>query len=133
MDAAVVFVVLVVAAGASASRGGMLLGGQYPASEHEQGVQKAMTFAMQEYNKQSNDMFLNTITKVNGVTKQLVSGTVYRIDAVVSRTECKKSAVGVQNCPVHTDGNFAKSMNCQFEVLTIPWQRENKLQKKTCD
>ncbi|OCT78241.1 cystatin [Xenopus laevis] len=130
MAAAVVFV-LFVAAAASASRA-TLLGGPVPASENEQGVQKALSFAMQEYNKQSNDMFLSTITKVNGVTKQLVAGTLYKIDAVVSRTECKKAAVDVQNCPLHTDQKFIKSMSCKFEVLNVPWKRENKLRKKEC-
>ncbi|KAE8602868.1 hypothetical protein XENTR_v10014158 [Xenopus tropicalis] len=131
MDAAVVVMFLMVAAAASASRG-TAVGGLRPASVNEQGVQQAMAFAMEEYNKRSNDMFVNTITKVNGVTKQIVAGTLYRIDADIARTECKKSAVGVQNCPLHTDPDFVKSMNCKFEVFSVPWMRTISLEKHEC-
>ncbi|KAG8444753.1 hypothetical protein GDO86_009793 [Hymenochirus boettgeri] len=46
------------------------LGGPSVASVKEDGVQRAMVFAMNEYNRRSNDMFVNNWYKVNNVTKQ---------------------------------------------------------------
>ncbi|KAG8444752.1 hypothetical protein GDO86_009793 [Hymenochirus boettgeri] len=109
------------------------LGGPSVASVKEDGVQRAMVFAMNEYNRRSNDMFVNNWYKVNNVTKQIVAGVLYKIDAVVARTKCKKPTVNFPSCAFHTDPSFAKNMNCKFEVLAVPWQRRNELKKIECN
>ncbi|KAM4772677.1 cystatin-like [Rhinophrynus dorsalis] len=125
---ALVFSLVVVALGARVS----MPGAPIDASEQEEGVQRALAFAINEYNKGTNDMFVSTISHVNSVRKQIVSGIKYLIDVDIARTTCKKSTLDAAKCAFHTEPNFVKTMNCKFEVYVIPWLRQTSLTANAC-
>uniref|UniRef100_A0A8D0GZY2 Cystatin C n=1 Tax=Sphenodon punctatus TaxID=8508 RepID=A0A8D0GZY2_SPHPU len=95
--------------------------GRSPVMWHEEGVQRALQFAMSEYNKASNDKFASRVAEVIQAKKQIVSGIRYILDVKVGRTTCTKSAP-----------DMANHLTCNFVVYTIPWQNKISLVNNKC-
>uniref|UniRef100_A0A8C4YAB1 Cystatin C n=1 Tax=Gopherus evgoodei TaxID=1825980 RepID=A0A8C4YAB1_9SAUR len=101
---------LALAAGAALAkdRPPRLLGGLMDAEENDEGVQRALRFAMSEYNKASNDKYRSRVAEVLQARKQIVSGVKYYLNVKVGRTTCTKSSTEVQDCEFHSTPELAK-------------------------
>ncbi|XP_061444006.1 cystatin-like [Rhineura floridana] len=112
--------------------GQRLLGGPMEASMDEEGVQRALQFAMNEYNRGSNDMYASRVSEVIRLRKQIVSGMKYFIDVKVGRTTCRKSVADVGNCAFHEAPGMAKLQICNFVVYAVPWLNQVSLLENNC-
>ncbi|KAK9403676.1 cystatin-2-like [Crotalus adamanteus] len=112
--------------------GTRLLGGLENASPEEPGVARALQFAMNEYNRGSNDMYSSRVSEVVEAQKQIVSGIKYYFTVKIGRTVCRKGATDLENCAFHNAPKLAQTMTCTFEVYNIPWRNFISLEKSSC-
>ncbi|KAM9059495.1 cystatin-C-like [Megaptera novaeangliae] len=119
------------AAGQGPRKKGMV-GGLMEADVNEKGVQEALSFAISEYNKQSNDAYQSRAVRVVRAFKQVVSGMNYFLDVEVGRTTCTKSQANLDNCPFHDQPHLKKQKLCAFQVYIVPWMNIISLEKFSC-
>ncbi|XP_066481583.1 cystatin-like [Tiliqua scincoides] len=119
-------VLLVSAAVATAQR---RLGAPAIVAENDEGVQRALQFAINEYNRASNDKYSSRLAEVITVQKQLVSGIKYILDVKIGRTTCPKSTMDVEGCAFL---ETAEKATCHFEVHSIPWLNQIHLLQNNC-
>ncbi|KAK6489893.1 cystatin-like [Huso huso] len=119
---------------AQVGSGGMrMVGGRTDADVGEEGVQDALKFAVAEFNKASNDMYIHRVSKVVKVQKQVVAGIKYIVTVQMGRTSCRKGgAEKIELCAFHDEPELAKTSTCTFEVVSRLWIPETKLVKSTC-
>ncbi|MBN3324109.1 CYT protein, partial [Atractosteus spatula] len=99
----------------------------------EEGVQKALKFAVAEYNKGNNDVFFSKPVRVIDVKKQVVEGMKYIITVEMGRTACRKGTEGnLEVCAIYNDPQLAKTKRCTFEVWSRPWLSDMRMVKNTC-
>ncbi|MBN3279830.1 CYT2 protein, partial [Polyodon spathula] len=92
-----VFLVLTVST-ASAEQ----FGGLKEASLSSPGVQRAASFAVAEYNKESTDGYASKMTAVLSAKTQVVAGVKYFLDVEMGLTKCKKGESNdVQSCALN--------------------------------
>ncbi|KAG8516814.1 Cystatin-C, partial [Galemys pyrenaicus] len=94
------------AAGASPGKPPRLVGGLMDADVNEEGVQRALSFAVSEYNKGNNDAFHSRALNVVRARKQVVAGMNYFLDVEMGRTTCTKSQSNLDTCPFHDKRNL---------------------------
>ncbi|XP_043845789.1 cystatin-like [Dromiciops gliroides] len=109
-----------------------LIGGFVEANENEEGVQRALNFAMTEFNRATNDKYGSRVFRVLEVRKQIVAGMKYVFEVEVRRTTCNKSVADLANCPYHENPPLKKHSICHFEVYTVPWLGRTSLLKNEC-
>ncbi|NXL49647.1 CYT protein, partial [Podilymbus podiceps] len=111
-----------------------LLGGLVDISspDNDEGLQRALQFAMAEYNKASNDMYYSRVVRILSAKRQLVSGIKYIMEVEIGRTTCTKPATDLQSCAFHDLPQMTKHTICNFVVYTIPWLNQTKLLKSSC-
>ncbi|XP_037349648.1 cystatin-C-like [Talpa occidentalis] len=119
------------AAGASPGKAPRLVGGLMDADVNEEGVQRALNFAVSEYNKANNDAFHSRALNVLRARKQVVSGLNYYLDVEMGRTTCTKSQSNLESCPFHDQRNLRKSL-CSFQIYYVPWLGSISLVKSSC-
>ncbi|XP_036274627.1 cystatin-C [Pipistrellus kuhlii] len=121
------------AAGANANAGRpRLVGGLAEADVNEEGVQQALSFALSEYNKASNDAYHSRAMQVVRARKQVVAGMNYFLDVKIGRTTCTKSQPNLAACPFHEQPNLKKEALCSFQIYTVPWLGKTSLVKSSC-
>ncbi|XP_056108963.1 cystatin-like [Rhinichthys klamathensis goyatoka] len=108
-----------------------LVGGPIDADMNDDGAQNALQFAMVQYNKQSNDVFVRQVSEVVKVQKQVVSGLKYIFTVKVARTSCRKGGVETL-CVVHEDPAVADVTQCKIVVWSQPWLKSIKVVENTC-
>ncbi|XP_041064643.1 cystatin-like [Carcharodon carcharias] len=107
-----------------------LFGALESVSTEQPEVLDAAHFAMSEYNKASNDMYLYKIMRIVSAQQQIVSGLKYVIQAEVGRTQCRRGAVDdLESCEFH---ETPQKTLCSFEVLVVPWREEISMMMMTC-
>ncbi|XP_078412825.1 LOW QUALITY PROTEIN: cystatin-like [Cetorhinus maximus] len=107
-----------------------LLGAPESVSPEQPQMLKAANFAMSEYNKESNDMYLSRIMRIVSAQQQIVSGIKYIIQAEVGRTQCRHGAVDdLESCNFH---ETPQKTLCSFEVLVVPWTENISMIKTNC-
>ncbi|NXS43398.1 CYT protein, partial [Balaeniceps rex] len=111
-----------------------LLGGvvDIPDADNDEGLQRALQFAMAEYNKASNDMYSSRVVRILSAKRQIVSGIKYMIEVEIGRTTCPKPTTHLQSCAFHDAPQMAKHTTCNFVVYTVPWLNEIKLLESSC-
>ncbi|XP_042675087.1 cystatin [Centrocercus urophasianus] len=109
-----------------------LLGAPVPVDENDEGLQRALQFAVAEYNRASNDKYSSRVVRVISAKRQLVSGIKYILEVEIGRTTCPKSSADLQSCEFHDEPEMAKNTTCTFVVYSIPWLNQIKLLKSTC-
>uniref|UniRef100_A0A671RXN4 Cystatin-like n=1 Tax=Sinocyclocheilus anshuiensis TaxID=1608454 RepID=A0A671RXN4_9TELE len=82
-------------------------GGPVDANINDEDVQKALRFAVAQYNRQSNDEFVRKVSKVIKVQQQVVAGMNYIFTVKLGRTNCKKGGVETL-CAIHKDPKVAR-------------------------
>ncbi|XP_006888641.1 PREDICTED: cystatin-C-like [Elephantulus edwardii] len=109
-----------------------LLGGLMDADFNEEGVQRALEFAISEYNKANNDKYHSRMVQLVGARKQIVSGVKYYLDMEIGRTMCTKSQPNLATCPFHDQPPLKKKVLCSFQVYTVPWENTISMVKSSC-
>ncbi|XP_048204654.1 cystatin-C-like [Perognathus longimembris pacificus] len=120
-------------AGLGASQPRMKLGGIEEADVNEQGVRKALSFALSEYNKASNDAFHSRVVQVVRARKQIVAGMKYYLDVEIGRTTCTKSQSNLTDCPFHEQPNLKRKELCSFQIYSVPWTGKVSMLKSSCE
>ncbi|XP_006984562.1 cystatin-C [Peromyscus maniculatus bairdii] len=123
---------LAVASATAPKQGRRLLGGLQEADVHEEGVQRALDFAISEYNKGSNDAYHSRAIQVVRARKQIVAGVNYYLDVEVGRTTCTKSQPNLADCPFHDQPHLMRKALCTFQIYSVPWQGTHSLTKSSC-
>ncbi|NWH80260.1 CYT protein, partial [Piaya cayana] len=135
--AALPLVLLLLAGGAMGGeqRPPRLVGGpmEIGSPENDEGLQRALRFAVSEYNKASNDMYSSRAVRVLSAKRQIVSGVKYIMKVEIGRTTCPKPATDLQSCAFHDAPHMAKHSVCDFVVYTVPWLNQIKLLQNTCE
>ncbi|KAM9297591.1 cystatin-C [Morus bassanus] len=103
-----------------------------PNAGNDEGLQRALQFAMAEYNKASNDMYSSRVVRVVSAKRQIVAGIKYIIKAEIGRTTCPKPATDLQSCAFHDEPQMAKHTVCNFVVYTVPWLNQITLLESKC-
>ncbi|XP_016108419.1 cystatin-like [Sinocyclocheilus grahami] len=106
-------------------------GGPVDANINDEDVQKALRFAVAQYNRQSNDAFVRKVSKVIKVQQQVVAGTNYIFTVKLGRTNCKKGGVETL-CAIHKDPKVARVIQCKITVWSKPWLNFLKVTENTC-
>ncbi|CAM9856322.1 unnamed protein product [Bubo scandiacus] len=101
-------------------------------TDNDEGLQRALHFAIAEYNKASNDMYSSRVVRIISAKKQIVSGVKYIMEVEIGRTTCPKPAADLQSCAFHEGPQMAKRTVCNFVVYTIPWLNQIKLLTSDC-
>ncbi|XP_071438058.1 cystatin-like [Pithys albifrons albifrons] len=123
--------------------GGVVWGGEYRPRlvgapevidnpENDEGLQRALQFAMAAYNRASNDMYSSRVVRVISAKRQIVAGVKYIIEAEIARTTCTKPAADLQRCAFHDEPQMAKHTVCNFVVLNVPWRNQIELLDSKC-
>ncbi|NXW01098.1 CYT protein, partial [Fregetta grallaria] len=99
---------------------------------NDEGLQRALHFAMEEYNKASNDVYSSRVVRVISAKRQIVSGIKYIMKVEIGRTTCPKPATDLQSCAFHDAPQMAKHTICNFVVYTVPWLNQIKLLESSC-
>ncbi|XP_040468033.1 cystatin-like [Falco naumanni] len=99
---------------------------------NDEGLQRALQFAMAEYNKASNDMYSSRVVRVLSAQRQIVSGIKYLMKVEIGRTTCPKPAADLQSCAFHDAPEMAMHTVCNFTVYVVPWLNEIKLLSTSC-
>uniref|UniRef100_A0A8D2CW38 Cystatin C n=1 Tax=Sciurus vulgaris TaxID=55149 RepID=A0A8D2CW38_SCIVU len=120
------------AAGANPGRPPRLLGGLEDADVNEEGVRRALDFALSEYNKASNDAYHSRALQVVRARKQIVSGVNYFLDVEIGRTTCTKSQAHLADCPFHEEPHLKRKALCSFQIYTVPWLGTISMTKSSC-
>ncbi|NXJ94756.1 CYT protein, partial [Corythaixoides concolor] len=100
--------------------------------DNDEGLQRALQFAMAEYNKASNDMYSSRVVRIISAKKQIVAGIKYIMKVEIGRTTCQKPAADLQGCAFPEAPQMAKHAICNFVVYSIPWQNQTKLLEHNC-
>ncbi|XP_069862746.1 cystatin-C-like [Dipodomys merriami] len=120
-------------AGVSASQPRVKIGGIEEADANELGVRKALSYALSEYNKASNDAFHSRVVQVVRARKQLVAGVKYYLDVEIGRTTCTKSQSNLSDCPFHEQPNLKRKELCSFQIYSVPWTGKVSMLKSSCE
>ncbi|NXV88997.1 CYT protein, partial [Calonectris borealis] len=99
---------------------------------NDEGLQRALQFAMEEYNKASNDVYSSRVVRIISAKRQIVSGIKYIMKVEIGRTTCPKPATDLQSCAFHDAPQMAKRTICTFVVYTVPWLNQTKLLESSC-
>ncbi|NXH74038.1 CYT protein, partial [Hydrobates tethys] len=112
----------------------LLVGGpvDIDSPSNDEGLQRALQFAMEEYNKASNDVYSSRVVRIISAKRQIVSGVKYIMKVEIGRTTCPKPATDLQSCAFHDAPQMAKHTICNFVVYTVPWLNQIKLLDNSC-
>lgn len=102
------------------------VGGWNEVKEDSSGVQNALKFAQEEFNRNSNDIYIMNIKRTIKIMRQIVAGTKYRMEVEVTMSSCKN--FDTEQCP----DDIHKTKICKFEVLIVPWQNVKELWNSSC-
>ncbi|XP_039076899.1 cystatin-8-like isoform X2 [Hyaena hyaena] len=95
-------------------------------------VKQCLWFAMQEYNKESEDKYLFQVIKTVQVQLQVTDHLEYFIDVEIARSNCRKVSNSTENCIIQENTKLEKKIMCSFLVGALPWNGEFTVMKKQC-
>ncbi|NXN91818.1 CYT protein, partial [Rhinopomastus cyanomelas] len=99
---------------------------------NSEGLQRALRFAMAQYNKASNDMYFSRVVRVISAKRQIVAGINYIMEVEIGRTTCQKPATNLQNCPLSDAPQMSERTVCKFTVYSVPWENKMELVENRC-
>ncbi|KFO83809.1 Cystatin, partial [Buceros rhinoceros silvestris] len=99
---------------------------------NDSGLHRALRFAMEQYNKGSNDMYASRVVRIISAKRQVVAGLKYIIEAEIARTTCPKPAADLQSCAFNDAPQMAEHTTCNFVVYTVPWLNKMQLLDSSC-
>ncbi|XP_065264081.1 cystatin-POGU1-like [Emys orbicularis] len=117
-------------------RGERLAGGLQEVPISDPGVQAAVRFAVEAYNKASNSLHYSRAERVLLALSQVVAGMKYYLTVQLVTTQCRKNGAGLGNgdlstCPLPPASEQQKLL-CEFQVWSRPWLNETQLLSQNC-
>ncbi|NXS79224.1 CYT protein, partial [Erpornis zantholeuca] len=100
--------------------------------ENDEGLERALQFAMTAYNRASNDMYSSRVVRIISAKKQIVAGIKYIMEVEIARTTCTKPATNIQHCAFLEEPQMARHTICNFVVLNVPWRNQVELLESKC-
>ncbi|NXP66494.1 CYT protein, partial [Chloropsis cyanopogon] len=100
--------------------------------ENDEGLERALQFAMTAYNRASNDMYFSRVVRIISAKRQIVAGVKYIMEVEIARTTCTKPPTDIQHCAFHEEPQMAKHAICNFVVLNVPWRNQVELLESKC-
>ncbi|XP_005995959.1 cystatin [Latimeria chalumnae] len=112
-----------------------LVGAYSDANMNAEGVDKALQFAVQQFNQRNNDLYMWRVRKLVSAQTQVVAGTNYKLKVELARTKCKQGTAqeDLQVCELHDDPDMAKTHACTFTVFSQVWTNTIKLTESNCE
>ncbi|XP_068796931.1 cystatin-like [Struthio camelus] len=110
-----------------------LLGAPMDVASNDEGLQRALRFAVAQYNKGSNDKYSSRVARIISAKRQIVSGIKYNMEVEIGRTKCTKSVADLQSCAFHDAPEMAKHVTCNFVVYVVPWLNQIRLLNSSCE
>ncbi|XP_048205317.1 cystatin-8-like [Perognathus longimembris pacificus] len=95
-------------------------------------VKQCVWFAMQEYNKNSEDKYIFLVVKIPHAQLQITDRLEYLIDVRIARSNCRKPLNNSELCAVEENSEREKNVHCSFLVGALPWNGEFDVLKKQC-
>ncbi|XP_066093664.1 cystatin-8-like [Saccopteryx bilineata] len=95
-------------------------------------VKQCLWFAMQEYNKKSEDKYIFQVVQIVQVQLQVTDRLEYFIDVEIARSNCRKFASSHENCVVQENSKLEKKVTCSFLVGALPWNGDFTVMKMQC-
>ncbi|XP_025256113.1 cystatin-S [Theropithecus gelada] len=106
--------------------------GIYDADLNDEWVQRALHFAISEYNKATEDEYYRRPLRVLRAREQVVAGMNYFLDVELGRTTCTKSQPNLDTCAFHEQPELQKKQLCSFEIYEVPWEDRMSLVNSRC-
>uniref|UniRef100_A0AAZ3QX58 Cystatin domain-containing protein n=1 Tax=Oncorhynchus tshawytscha TaxID=74940 RepID=A0AAZ3QX58_ONCTS len=96
----------------------VIAGGVMDADMKDQATRDALQFAVAEYNKGTNDLYVWQMAKVVKVQKQVVAGMKYYFTVQMARTLCRKGGVE-KDCAVHQDPAAVRTTRLAWSQICL--------------
>ncbi|PNJ90313.1 cystatin-SN-like [Pongo pygmaeus] len=125
-------VTLAVALSWSPEEDRIIPGGIYKADLNDEWVQRALDFAISEYNKATEDDYYRRPLRVLRARQQIVGGVNYFFDVEVGRTICTKSQPNLDTCAFHEQPELQKKQLCSFKIHEVAWEDRISLVNSRC-
>ncbi|XP_069462979.1 cystatin-like [Ambystoma mexicanum] len=107
-------------------------GGWHEVDVKDKGLKKALTMAMAEHDKMSNDPYTRGIMSISRARMQIVSGVKYDVDVVTGLTTCLKTKLDTDYCPFQESPELLKRSKCRLSLYYVPWTNTLKILSKLC-
>lgn len=94
---------------------------------------KALNFALEKINQQSNDYYKMKIHSIDKTYRQIVNGLKYTFICKLARTKCTKNTnekMSLEECPLLENSSLK---NVKISVLDRPWKQEQRYELKSTD
>ncbi|OCT79758.1 cystatin [Xenopus laevis] len=112
---------------------GMLVGAPVTTNPNTEEVKNATTFALEKFNRMSNDVRLYKLVQMISVESQVVAGVNYFLKMKIGVTSCRKNAEhNLESCELE-QGNDAEAQICTFKVYVVSWRNEMSLSESNCE
>ncbi|XP_039335656.1 cystatin-SN [Saimiri boliviensis] len=108
------------------------VGGIHDADLNDEWVQRALRFAISEYNEATNDAYYRRPLRTLRAREQTVAGTNYFFDVEIGRTTCTKSQPNLDTCPFREQPELQMKQFCSFHIYEVPWENRMSLVKSRC-
>ncbi|XP_017268392.1 cystatin-like [Kryptolebias marmoratus] len=119
------------AAAFAVGSGSVLVGGPQNIDSNDAEFQKAMRFAVSQYNLLSDHIYYYKDTAVLSAQSQVVEGIKYTMTLKLEKTSCKKTEPR-PDCHVIKDPAAAHSVICKFAVWVRIWLIDIRLMGSSC-
>ncbi|XP_006860816.1 PREDICTED: cystatin-8 [Chrysochloris asiatica] len=96
-------------------------------------VKQCLWFAVQDYNKESEDKYVFQVVKILQAQLQVTDRMEYFIDVEIARTTCKKPLNNNENCVIQENYKLGKKVICSFLVGALPWNGDFTVMKRKCE
>ncbi|XP_062969617.1 cystatin-8 [Cynocephalus volans] len=96
-------------------------------------VKQCLWFALQEYNKESEDKYVFLVAKIQHAQLQVTDRLEYLIDVKIARSNCRKPLNNNENCVIQENSKLDKKVNCSFLVGALPWNGEFTVMDRECE
>ncbi|XP_008058206.1 cystatin-8 [Carlito syrichta] len=104
-----------------------------PVDTSSPNVKQCLGFAMDEYNKESQDEYIFQVLDIQQAQLQVTHHLEYLIDVDIARSNCKKSYSNNKRCTIQEDSKLQKTATCSFLVGALPWNGKFTMMDKECE
>ncbi|EAX10144.1 cystatin 8 [Homo sapiens] len=104
-----------------------------PVNASNANVKQCLWFAMQEYNKESEDKYVFLVVKTLQAQLQVTNLLEYLIDVEIARSDCRKPLSTNEICAIQENSKLKRKLSCSFLVGALPWNGEFTVMEKKCE